>query len=114
MSCTDELLCKKAGWSGDCAQIFPDFHDNPNPPALDLQGNKIECHNLCCVVAKHKDGPNDLTLGDLAQWGSNANLFCNGPNEQTYIQAVEENFKTKGGSTFKMCLCDKNSAHTCK
>ncbi|PWN94434.1 hypothetical protein FA10DRAFT_264962 [Acaromyces ingoldii] len=93
---------------------MPLFHDDKDLPILDKQKNKIICQNTCCVIAKHRDGVDDLNAGDLARWGSNANLFCNGPNEQTWIQGTEEGFKSAGGGTYRMCLSNHESADTCK
>lgn len=55
-----------------------------------------------------------MNIGDLATWGSNTNLFCNGPNEQTWIQGIEDGFKSKGGGMYHMCMCNKASGNTCK
>lgn len=50
----------------------------------------------------------------MAQWGNNANLHCNGPNEQTWISGNEDDWISSQKGKWRMCLINKNSADKCK
>ncbi|PWN87964.1 hypothetical protein FA10DRAFT_288657 [Acaromyces ingoldii] len=103
-----------AGWSGDCAQLDDAWIKDQDQPGIDEQKNKIICKNLCCVVAVYRNGSYNLSVSEMAQWGNNANLHCNGPNEQTWISGNEDNWSSPQNGTWRMCLINKNSADKCK
>ncbi|PWN88807.1 hypothetical protein FA10DRAFT_172986 [Acaromyces ingoldii] len=109
VKCTDD----HAGWSGDCAMIDDDWIKNTDLPGVDEQQRPIICYNTCCVIGHHKDGDPEIHVNEMAQFGNDANLHCNGPNEQTWIRGTDENWKSSKGGTFKMCMINKASGNKC-
>lgn len=76
-----------------------DWLKDGDAPGKDKQGRPIICHNLCCVVAHHKSGSDALLIPEMAKWGNDANLHCNGPNEQTWIRGTENNYVSQVSTT---------------